>query len=114
MTPTLRQALQTELDRARTLEREGALDAAFAHLERAHVLSQRYALAHAGVHLRMWRVGWKRGDVREVVGQTTRMLAALIFSRLWVPAGNTGGANVGAFLAMPVPADLRAALDADV
>ena len=113
MSPTLRHALQAELDHALALEREGALDAAFGHLERAHVLSQRYALAHAGVHLRMWRIGWKRGDMREVLGQSTRTLAALIFSRVWVPAGNTGGANVSAFLAMPVPADLRAALDAD-
>jgi hypothetical protein len=106
----LRQALDAELALALRHEREHALDQAFAHLERAHVLSQRHAFAHTGVHLRMWRIGWKRRDAREVLGQSTRALAALLFSRLWVPVGNTGGANVSAFRPMPVPDDLRALL----
>jgi hypothetical protein len=112
MKPRLREALTAELAAARDLEARGDLDAAFAHLERAHILSQRHAFAHAGVHLRMWRVGWLRRDAREVIGQSTRMLAALLFSRLWVPAGNTGGAHVSAFRPMPVPPDLAAILDA--
>lgn len=110
MHPPLRAALQRELDAARAQEDAGDLDAAFGHLERAHILSQRYAFAHAGVHLRMWRLGWKRRDTREVLGQSSRVLAALIFSRLWVPLGNTGGANVSALQPMPVPEDLRAVL----
>lgn len=52
-------------------------------------------------------------DHRELVGQSTRVVAALLFSRLWVPIGNTGGANVSAFRPMPVPDDLRAILDAE-
>jgi hypothetical protein len=99
-----------ELATAVARERDGALDLAFAHLERAHILSQRHPLAHAGVHLRMWRIGWKRRDAREVFGQSTRVVAALLFSRFWVPIGNTGGANVSAFRPMPVPADLGAVL----
>lgn len=38
----------------------------------------------------MLRIGMRRGDFREVRGQVLRML----FSRLWVSEGNTGGANV--------------------
>jgi hypothetical protein len=30
-----------------------------------------------------------------------------LFSRIWVPAGNTGGANVSALRRMPVPPDLE-------
>ena len=110
MKPKLREALTRELTTARQLELRGEFGAAFAHLERAHILSQRYALAHAGVHLRMLRVGWKRRDAREVVGQVTRTLAALLFSRLWVPLGNTGGASVSALRPMPLPDDLRSLL----
>ena len=111
MSPAVKQALQLELAQARAAEARGAPDAAFAHLERAHILSQRRAFAHAGVHLRMLRLGWKRRDPREVFGQIARTLAALAFSRLWVPHGNTGGANVSAFRPMPLPPDLATLLD---
>jgi hypothetical protein len=107
MKPKLREALLHELAASRRFELRGSLDAAFAHLERAHILSQRYAFAHAAVHVRMLRVGWKRRDAREVLGQATRTVAALLFSRIWVPLGNTGGANVSALRPMPLPDDLR-------
>lgn len=110
MKPALRAAIKSELDRARSL-RDSDHAAAFRHLERAHVLSQRHTLWHAGVHLRMLAHGFRRRDVREILGQSSRMLAALLFSRLWVPIGNTGGANVSAFRPMPLPDDLRALLD---
>lgn len=110
MRAVLRRAIDHELDTAAALEVDGAFDAAFAHIERAHILSQRFALTHARVHLRMLRVGWKRRDGREVVGQVSRFFAAIVFSRVWVPAGNTGGANVSALKAMPLPADLQALL----
>jgi Protein of unknown function (DUF3703) len=38
------------------------------------------------------------------------MFAALIFSKLWVPLGNTGGANVSALKPMPIPDDLKQVL----
>jgi hypothetical protein len=61
----------------------------------------------------MLAVGWQRRDGREVFGQLTRIVAAALFSRLWVPVGNTGGANVSAVKPMPVPPDLQAILDQD-
>jgi hypothetical protein len=112
MRAMLRDAIHAELRSARELEQRNDLAAAFAHLERAHILSQRFALMHARVHLRMWRIGYKRRDLREMFGQTMRTIAALIFSRLWVPVGNTGGANVSAMQPMPVPEDLRELLQA--
>ena len=51
-------------------------------------------------------------DRREVFGQLKRMVAAAIFSRLWVPPGNTGRANVSAVEPMPIPDDLRRLLEA--
>jgi hypothetical protein len=47
------------------------------------------------------------------MGQMLRLPAALLFSRLWVPLGNTGGANVNAMQPMPLPDDLRAVLGSD-
>lgn len=55
----------------------------------------------------MFRVGLRSRDFREVRGQMLRMVAALLFSRVWVPEGNTGGANVSPLKPMPIPADLR-------
>lgn len=110
MKPALLAAIQTELDRARAL-RDSDRDGAFRHLERAHVLSQRLTFWHARVHLRMLAHGLRHRDGREIFGQMTRTIAALLFSRLWVPLGNTGGANVSALRPMPVPDDLRALLD---
>jgi hypothetical protein len=51
--------------------------------------------------------GLRCGDRREVVGQVPRIVASLLFSRLWVPRGNSGRARVSAFRPMPVPGDLR-------
>jgi hypothetical protein len=54
----------------------------------------------------MLAIGFARRDAREILGQLFRIPAALTKSRVWVPVGNTGGANVSAFQPMPVPPDL--------
>lgn len=59
----------------------------------------------------MFRVGLRRGDFREARGQVVRMLASMLFSRIWVPEGNTGGADVSPVRPMPIPEDLRPLLD---
>ena len=107
MKPGLKAAFAAELAAARSVFQRGAFDEAFPHLERAHILAQRHTGPHVTVHWWMLRVGMRRGDLREVVGQLARIAAALVFSRIWVPLGNTGGANVSAFRPMPVPEDLR-------
>jgi hypothetical protein len=91
--------------------RAGQLDRAFAHLERAHILGQRRTVAHVSIHLDMLRIGWMRRDWREIAGQLVRIPAALLFSRIWIPVGNTGGANVSATRPMPIPDDLCAILN---
>ena len=111
MKAELKQCYQTELAAAREAEGLRELSKAFTHLERAHILSQRYTLAHAGTHMRMLRLGWHTRSTREVVGQLTRAFAALLFSHIWVPVGNTGRANVSAFAPMPLPEDLARVLN---
>ncbi|MCZ8166996.1 DUF3703 domain-containing protein [Silanimonas sp.] len=107
MDSDLRAAYRGELAQADALESAGDWAGAFRHLERAHILGQRHTLAHTRTHLRMLRNGWKRADARELFGQVVRSVAALTKTVFWVPAGNTGGANVHPLKPMPIPDDLK-------
>ena len=113
MRRTLVIAFADAMQQADAARRAGDLDAAFAFLERAHVLGQRSTWRHVRSHLGMLRIGWLRRDPRELFGQLTRLVAATLFSRIWVPVGNTGGANVSALRPMPLPDDLRRLLEDD-
>ena len=107
----LRNAYEAELRAANAATVGGKVEVAFHHLERAHILSQRYTSEHVHVHWLMLRLGASVRAWREVMGQSTRIVAAAVFSRIWVPIGNTGRANVSAIKPMPVPDDLRSLLE---
>ena len=101
------QAYEREVEEAEQALRREDFETAFRHLERAHVLAQRLTGRHTFIHWRMLVAGLRRGDPREAIGQVPRIVASVLFSRLWVPRGNSGRARVSAFKPMPVPADLR-------
>jgi hypothetical protein len=106
-------SVQAELDAAARLEACGQPLAAFAHLERAHVLGQPSTVQHVRVHWMMFRWALRHGAAAEALGQAGRIAGAALKTWLgWVPAGNTGGANVSPFRPMPVPADLQRLIDA--
>jgi len=107
MHPALRQVYDRELTAALMQSQDDQLDAAFAHLERAHILGQSFTLPHARTHWEMLKIGWKRGDVTEITGQILRIFGSLLFTWVWVPVGNTGGAHVPPFKSMPIPEDLQ-------
>lgn len=111
MHPELRRAYDGEMTTAVSQYAAGELLLAFSHLERAHILGQSYNLAHARTHWWMLKVGWKRRDVVEVMGQIPRIIGALMLSRIWVPIGNTGGTRVPPFQSMPIPEDLQRLLN---
>jgi len=69
----LRPYYDVELYAARTATARRDWPTAFAHLERAHVLGQRWALPHTHTHLLMLRHGWRSGDRREILGQVVRL-----------------------------------------
>ena len=100
-------AYEDEVTMARRALQHGDFETAFFHLERAHVLAQRMTGRHTYIHALMLVAGLRRGDLREAAGQVPRMIASVLFSRLWVPRGNSGRARVSAFKPMPVPDDLR-------
>jgi uncharacterized protein DUF3703 len=111
MNEALRTAYVAELSAAKAATIRGKAEIAFHHLERAHILSQRHTSQHVHVHWLMLRLGASVGARREVLGQLTRIVAAAMFSRIWVPIGNTGRANVSAVKPMAIPADLRSVLE---
>jgi hypothetical protein len=90
------------------------LSSAWAHLERAHIISQPMAARHVRTHLAMLRFALRTLRFHEVVGQLFRTVVAA--PGTWsgrYPLGNTGGANVSAFAPMAVPADLQRLLESD-
>jgi hypothetical protein len=109
----MREAFDREWQFSLSARSAGDLETAVRHLERAHILGQRSTWLHVRSHVGMLGIAWQRSDVREIAGQLTRIVAAALFSCLWVPVGNTGGANVSATRPMPVPPDLQAILDAN-
>lgn len=111
MNSALSQAIEQAFAQATQAVVDGQTEAAWRWLERAHILTQKRPLLHARSHWRMFTLGWLTGDYREAAGQLPRILAALLFSRLWVPLGNTGRARVSAFAAMPLSDELQRLLN---
>ncbi len=106
------QAWRTEHSAARAARGRGDLAGEWAHLERAHILSQPMARHHVRTHLSMLGAGIRRRDRREILGQLLRTTVAGpgTLTRRY-PIGNTGGSNVSATAVMPIPPDLQAILD---
>jgi Protein of unknown function (DUF3703) len=100
-------AYTVELERGYSSLARGELESAFQCFERAHVLGQRSTRLHLRAHLAMLKLGWLRRNRREIAGQLSRIIAASLFSRIWVPDGNTGGANVSALKRLPIPEELQ-------
>jgi hypothetical protein len=96
-----------EIRQARRSLAAGDYSECFTHLERAHILGQRSTVRHTYAHWLMLRAGLQQRDFTEVLGQVPRMLASIVFSRIWVPRGNTGRARVSAMKPMAIPGDLR-------
>lgn len=109
----IRADVDAELAAAKAAERAGDLHAGFHRLERAHVLSQASTVQHVRVHLHMLSWASRRHDLGAALGQIMRVIGAA--TKTWlglIPHGNTGGSNVSAFKAMPVPDDLAALIAA--
>ena len=107
MRKRLKVAYNVELNEAIRFYQSNNFVDSFYHLERAHILGQRYVIPHTKSHWWMLKIAIKQQSIKAIVGQVTRMLASVIFSRVWVPLGNTGGVNVNPMAPMVVPEDLK-------
>jgi hypothetical protein len=78
------------------------------HLERAHIIAQKYPYEHTFVHWKMLQFGIKIKSTKEVFGQVPRLLVGGVKSFVGnIPVGNTGGANVPPLKLMEIPKDLQ-------
>ena len=105
--------IEAEMVAYREARRRENAPAAWRALERAHILSQARLRPHLRVHANMFGYAVNQRDLREATGQLVRLLLAplgALTGRL--PWGNTGRANVNAFLPMPLPEDLRDQVEA--
>lgn len=85
---------------------------AWSHLERAHIIGQRYPFEHTYVHWLMLKFGFQIKDIREIIGQLPRLLFGGVKSFVGrVPVGNPGGANVNMLQPFPISEDLKGILD---
>jgi Protein of unknown function (DUF3703) len=97
-----------ELDAYKQNLENGILQQAWYHLERAHILGQRYPLAHNKVHWKMLQFGIKIKSTKEILGQIPRLIFGGIKSFVGtVPIGNPGGANAPPLKAFPIEKELQ-------
>ena len=111
-TRNIRPYVEDELALARNEQNYGNKAEAFAHLENAHVLGQASTRLHVRVHVQMLLWAVKQGNIGEFFGQMFRIAGAAtktVFGL--VPHGNTGGANVSPFKAMPIKPNLNAIIE---
>ncbi len=108
MSNSIRRAFWAEMSVAHAARQSGSWDLAVHHLERAHIIGQRFFFAHLATHVQMLRIAIARRQAGEFVGQLTRLLAVLPgYLSGWVPLGNPGSARVSPVKPMPIPEDLR-------
>lgn len=97
-----------ELEKYRFEISSGNLNNAWRHLERAHILGQKYPYAHTFVHWKMLSFGLKIKSGKEVFGQLPRLFFGGVKSFVGkIPVGNPGGANVSALKSFPIEKDLQ-------
>ncbi|PHR15062.1 MAG: hypothetical protein COA40_02665 [Aequorivita sp.] len=98
---------EIELEKYREEYKSGNLAAAWNHLERAHILGQRYPYAHTFVHWKMLQFGIAIKSKKEIVGQVPRLVFGGVKSFVGkVPVGNPGGANVPPLKPFPIEKEL--------
>ena len=85
----------SELEKYNIEYSKNNLKSAWNHLERAHIIGQKYPYTHTFVHWKMLQFGFKIKNGKEILGQIPRLIFGGIKSFAGkVPVGNPGGANV--------------------
>jgi len=112
MRETQRKAFDLAVATARARMLAARWDEAYAQLERAHVLGQRFVWPHVVSHWLMLRVELARRSPLAAFGQAVRIAIGAVGSAAGVvPVGNTGGSDVNMFRRMPIPPELQALME---
>lgn len=90
---------------------KGDLEKAWSHLERAHVIGQKYPYAHTFVHWKMLQFGIKIKNRKEIIGQIPRLIFGGVKSFVGkIPVGNPGGSNVPPLKPFPIHKEIQTIL----
>lgn len=104
----LKPYFNSELEKYQTEYSNGNLKNAWNHLERAHIIGQKYPYAHSFVHWKMLQFGFKIKDRNEIIGQIPRLIFGGVKSFVGkIPVGNPGGANVPPLKPFPIDKELK-------
>jgi len=107
----LKPLFNNEIERYRQAFKADQLHQAWEHLEKAHVIGQRYPFAHTLVHWKMLKFGWRLGCRKEILTQCKRLVFCGFKSLFGnIPLGNTGGSDVSSIMTFPVDPIIRAML----
>ena len=97
-----------ELDQYQIEYSNGNLKSAWNHLERAHIIGQKYPYAHTFVHWKMLQYGIQIKNRKEILGQIPRLIFGGVKSFVGkIPVGNPGGANVPPLKSFTIEKDLQ-------
>ncbi|AOW20174.1 DUF3703 domain-containing protein [Urechidicola croceus] len=104
----LKPYFKLELENYQAKYSSGNLNNAWVHLERAHIIGQKYPYAHTLVHWKMLQFGFKIKSKKEIFGQIPRLFFGGVKSFVGkIPVGNPGGANVPPLKPFPIGEDLQ-------
>ncbi|APZ46273.1 hypothetical protein BW723_08175 [Polaribacter reichenbachii] len=103
----LKKAFYHQLKLGKIALKQHHFKVSFYHLENAHILGQQHLKRHTLSHYWMLVYGLKTKNAKEIIGQITRIIASLLFTKIWVPKGNTGGSNVSPLKTMSIRKELK-------
>lgn len=112
MPRTLKAYYEIELIAYRSARTRKDLKAVWFHLERAHIIGQRYPYQHCITHWEMLRIGIWQKKGTEIVGQIIRLLLSAPFSFInYVPVGNPGSTRIRLTQTHELPVDIEKIFD---
>jgi len=98
----------TELEKYRSENIFGNIRNAWNHLERAHIIGQKYPYTHTLVHWKMLKFGFKIKSGKEVFGQIPRLIFGGVKSFVGkIPIGNPEEANVPPLKSFSIDKELQ-------
>ncbi|SFT37701.1 Protein of unknown function [Lishizhenia tianjinensis] len=104
---SLKKHFVAEINAAQLAFDNNDLQKSWRHLERAHILGQRYPFTHNLAHWKMLVFGIRIKNFKEIIGQIPRLITGGVKSFVGkVPVGNPGGSNVHPLKPFPIPEDL--------
>lgn len=105
---SLKPYYDSEIEKYNLALESGNLNKAWSHLERAHIIGQRYPYNHSYAHWKMLQFGFKIKSGKEILGQIPRLIVGGVKSFVGkIPEGNPGGANVPPLKPFPIEQEIK-------